>query len=230
MEYNLLGALVVGLMGAGHCFGMCGGLVGAFSSQIPAPQRHQNPLAHRLSFLLVYNLGRIGSYTLAGALAGGLTGGLAFLFDAQSLLLVMRFVAGVMMIVLGLYIAKIWAGVTALENLGRVLWKRLEPVGRRMLPLDTQLKSFSAGAVWGWLPCGLVYSTLTWSVASGSALQGALIMLCFGLGTLPALLSAGIAAKTLANWLQNRTVRWLSGALLVAFGLQTLYIGVAQLG
>jgi hypothetical protein len=86
-----------------------------------------------------------------------------------------------------------------------------------------------AGFIWGWLPCGLVYSTLTWSVASGSASQGALIMLAFGLGTLPALLSAGMAAKRLAAWVQKKTVRLLSGLLLIAFGGQTLYIALAQL-
>ncbi|GAB1153567.1 MAG: hypothetical protein WStaPseu_37030 [Shewanella algae] len=86
-----------------------------------------------------------------------------------------------------------------------------------------------AGMVWGWLPCGLVYSTLTWAVASGSAGQGALIMLCFGLGTLPALLSAGVAAKALADWAQKRAVRLIAGLLLVGFGIQTLYIALAQL-
>ncbi|QYK07160.1 sulfite exporter TauE/SafE family protein [Shewanella zhangzhouensis] len=230
MDYSLSGAFLVGLMGGVHCFGMCGGLLGAFSSQIPAPARHDNPLAHRLGFLLSYNGGRIASYTLAGAIAGGATGGLSLLFDAGHLTLFLRFLAGIMMILLGLYVAKIWSGVVFIETLGKGLWRVIQPFGKRLLPIDTRAKAILAGSVWGWLPCGLVYSTLTWSVASANPLDGALIMLFFGLGTLPALLSVGVAAKSLMGWLQRRAVRWLSGALLMAFGVQTLYIGVAQLG
>ncbi|MBT1445914.1 sulfite exporter TauE/SafE family protein [Shewanella sp. JM162201] len=230
MDYSLYSAFLVGLMGGAHCFGMCGGLVGAFSSQIPAPGRLQNPLSHKLTFLLAYNGGRIASYTAAGAIAGGAAGGLTLLFDAGHFTLALRFIAGVMMILLGLHIAKLWGGLLAIENLGKWLWQYLQPLSKRLLPINTPGRALSAGMVWGWLPCGLVYSTLTWSVASASALDGALIMLFFGLGTLPALLSAGLAAKTLASWLQKRAVRVLGGALLIAFGVQTLYIGIAQLG
>ena len=229
MDYNLTGACLVGLMGAGHCFGMCGGLVGAFSSQLPPARRGQNPLAQQLSFLLPYNLGRILSYSLAGALVGGSAAGLGMLFDIDIYLLILRLVAGVMMIAMGLYIARIWVGLVQIERLGQGLWRLLKPLSQKLLPVTHPGQALLAGMVWGWLPCGLVYSTLTWAVASGSAKQGALIMLCFGLGTLPALLSAGVAAKALADWAQKRAVRLLAGLLLVGFGVQTLYIALAQL-
>ncbi|MGI2854177.1 sulfite exporter TauE/SafE family protein [Shewanella algae] len=229
MDYNLTGAFLVGLMGAGHCFGMCGGLVGAFSSQLPPARPNQNPLAQQLSFLLPYNLGRILSYSLAGALVGGSAAGLGMLFDIDIYLLILRLVAGVMMIAMGLYIARIWVGLVQIERLGQGLWRLLKPLSQKVLPVTHPGQALLAGMVWGWLPCGLVYSTLTWAVASGSAKQGALIMLCFGLGTLPALLSAGVAAKALADWAQKRAVRLFAGLLLVGFGVQTLYIALAQL-
>ncbi|MDD8058494.1 MULTISPECIES: sulfite exporter TauE/SafE family protein [Shewanella] len=227
IEYNVGGAFLVGLMGAAHCFGMCGGLIGAFSANIP--NRGTNQLANQLTFLLSYNLGRITSYTLAGAFVGASASALGHLFDADTYLLVLRIFAGIMMICTGLYIAQIWSGIVHIERLGKILWRYLQPLTHKVLPIKHPRQALLAGMVWGWLPCGLVYSTLTWSVASGSALQGGLIMFAFGLGTLPALLAAGVAAKTLANWVQKKAVRLLSGLLLVLFGLQTLYIAFSQL-
>ncbi|MGL5047671.1 MAG: sulfite exporter TauE/SafE family protein [Shewanella sp.] len=228
IEYNLTGAFLVGMMGAAHCFGMCGGLVGAFSAQIPHA-KNVNLLAHQLKYLLSYNLGRMLSYTFAGGLVGASSAGLGHLFELDIYLIVLRVIAGLMMIATGLYIAKIWVGIVQIERVGQWLWVYLKPIAQRLVPIKNAPQALIAGCVWGWLPCGLVYSTLTWSVASGSASQGALIMLAFGLGTLPALLSAGIAAKSLAAWVQKKTVRVLSGLLLIAFGGQTLYIALAQL-
>lgn len=228
MEYNVTGAFLVGLMGAAHCFGMCGGLVGAFSAQLPKATQG-NALAHQLSFLLSYNLGRISSYTLAGAIVGASSAGLGHLFEIDSYLLVLRIIAGAMMIATGLYIAKIWVGIVHIERIGQWFWHYLKPIAQRLIPITSPQKALLAGCIWGWLPCGLVYSTLTWSVASGSALQGALIMLAFGIGTLPALLSAGVAAKQLATWVAKKSVRLFSGFLLIGFGLQTLYIALSQL-
>ena len=227
IEYNYLGAFVVGLMGAAHCFGMCGGLIGAFSTNLP--KQPGNQLANQLSFLLSYNLGRVISYTIAGALVGGSASALGQLFAVDNYLLYLRFFAGIMMILTGLYIAQIWFGIVYIETLGKGLWKILQPLTKRVLPIKHPSQAVLAGMVWGWLPCGLVYSTLTWSVASGSALKGGIIMFAFGLGTLPALLTAGLAAKTLASWVQTKAVRLVSGLLLVIFGLQTIYVAMQQL-
>ncbi|MDO6775698.1 sulfite exporter TauE/SafE family protein [Shewanella sp. 3_MG-2023] len=227
IEYNVWGAFLVGLMGAAHCFGMCGGLVGAFASNLP--NTASNQLANQLSFLLSYNLGRILSYTLAGALAGASTAALGYMFDLDNYLIGLRIFAGIMMIATGLYIAQLWFGIVQIEKVGKMLWRFLKPLANKLLPIKHKHQAVMAGIIWGWLPCGLVYSTLTWAVAAGNALDGALIMLAFGLGTLPALLSAGVAAKTLAQWVQKKQVRMTSGILIVVFGLQTIYIAIMQL-
>ncbi|MGS0730697.1 sulfite exporter TauE/SafE family protein, partial [Shewanella sp. 0m-11] len=116
-----------------------------------------------------------------------------------------------------------------IERLGKWLWQYISPIANKFIPIKNKRHAFIAGSLWGWLPCGLVYSMLTWSVAAGNALDGALIMFAFGIGTLPALLSAGIAASTFSRWVQKRAVRIISGIALVGFGLQTLYIAIAQL-
>ncbi|WP_299804885.1 sulfite exporter TauE/SafE family protein [uncultured Shewanella sp.] len=227
-DYSLIGAFIVGVMGAGHCIGMCGGLVGALSANMPKTPGG-NALVSQLGYLLSYNTGRIMSYAIAGALIGGSASALGVLFDADSYLLVLRVFAGLMMIVTGLYIAQIWAGVVQIERIGKWLWQYISPIANKFIPIKNRSHAFIAGALWGWLPCGLVYSMLTWAVAAGNPLEGALIMLFFGLGTLPALLSAGIAASSFSRWVQKKTVRIVGGLTLIAFGGQTLYIAIKQL-
>lgn len=227
-DYSLVGAFLVGIMGAGHCIGMCGGLVGALSANIP--QRNgSNTLVDQLGYLFSYNSGRIISYTAAGALVGLSTNALGLLFNVDLYLLVLRIFAGIMMIITGLYIAQIWSGVVQIERLGKGLWKLVSPLANRFIPIKSKPHAFIAGGLWGWLPCGLVYSMLTWAVAAGNALDGALIMAAFGLGTLPALLSAGVAASTFSRWVQKGAVKKVSGMLLIAFGLQTIYVAIGQL-
>lgn len=227
-DYSLVGAFLVGIMGAGHCIGMCGGLVGALSANIPQ-KNGSNTLVDQLGYLFSYNSGRIISYAAAGALVGLSTNALGLLFNVDLYLLVLRIFAGIMMIITGLYIAQIWSGVVQIERLGKGLWKLVSPLANRFIPIKSKPHAFIAGGLWGWLPCGLVYSMLTWAVAAGNALDGALIMAAFGLGTLPALLSAGVAASTFSRWVQKGAVKKVSGMLLIAFGLQTIYVAIGQL-
>lgn len=228
MEYSLAGAFVVGLMGAGHCLGMCGGLVGALSTQIPINHQY-NRLAQLLKYQLSYSGGRIFSYMLAGAICGGIANGLGYVFDATIYLIGLRIFAAMMMIITGLYIAQIWFGLIKIETLGQGLWRQLKPFATKILPIMNLKQAFVAGTLWGWLPCGLVYSMLTWSVASHSVIDGATIMLAFGLGTFPALLLTGLAAKKMALVLQHKSIKLISGLILIGFGIQTLYIALAQL-
>src|SRR5690606_24393006 len=138
---------------------------------------------------LAYNVGRIASYALAGAAFGYIGSRLLTLTpDAR---LVARLVAGGFMVALGLYLTGWWRLLGALERAGGRLWRHLEPIGRRFLPVDHPGKAFLVGMVWGWLPCGMVYAALAWSLTAGSALEGAALMGAFGAGTLPALLAAG---------------------------------------
>ncbi|WOT03622.1 sulfite exporter TauE/SafE family protein [Shewanella youngdeokensis] len=227
-NYSLLGAFIVGIMGAGHCISMCGGLVGALSANLPQTMAN-NRLVEQLGYLFSYNSGRMISYTCAGALVGASTQALGWLFNIDQYLLLLRLLAALMMILTGLYIAQVWSGVIQLERVGKWLWSIIAPVANKFVPIKNKLHAFVAGALWGWLPCGLVYSMLTWAVAAGNPIDGALIMAAFGLGTLPALLSAGIAASTFSHWVQKSVVRKISGMVLIGFGFHTLYIAIGQL-
>ena len=151
----------------------------------------------------------------AGAL-GTTSAFLSHLFPAEKILYVL---ANLVLVALGLHLAGIWSGVLILEAAGGGVWKRLQPVFKKLVPIQTVPQAFAAGMVWGWLPCGLVYSVLIAALASGSALQGGLTMLAFGLGTLPNLLLMGLFASQLQRFLGRRGVRLAAGLIIVALGL-----------
>jgi len=216
LEFSLTAAFLVGLLGGGHCVGMCGGIVGAVTMTLPGSKP-------KLPFVLAYNLGRIGSYTLAGIIAGAVGASSFFLEHVLPVEKVLYALASMMLVLLGLYLAGIWRVLTRLEALGGRLWQHLQPYSKRLLPVRTLPQSLLLGVLWGWLPCGLVYSVLVAAVASGSPWQGGLLMLAFGLGTLPTLLAMGMTAVRLKHLLQNLWFRRLSGLLIAGFGLLALY-------
>jgi sulfite exporter TauE/SafE len=217
-ETTLLAVFLAGLVGGGHCAGMCGGIVGALSAGAGS----------RLPLHLAYNAGRIASYTLAGAIAGAL-GGMVLYYDVLPLQLALYVLANLMLILLGLYLAGWSSLVTRLEAAGRRLWRHISPLTTRFLPVDTAPRAFTVGTLWGWLPCGLTYSVLAIALVSGGAANGAALMFAFGLGTLPNLLLAGWLLRRARSWFQGRMVRWVSGGLVLGFGIAGL-ANAAQLG
>lgn len=210
---QLVSALILGLLGGGHCLGMCGGLMGALTLAIPAEQR-----GRRVRLLLGYNLGRIFSYAAAGLLIG-LAG---WAVASSPAAMALRVVAALLLICMGLYLAGWWSGLTRIEALGRGLWRLIQPLTRRFMPVSSVPRALILGALWGWLPCGLVYSTLLWAASQGNALDSALLMFAFGLGTWPVLLATGLAAERLTALLRKRGVRIAGGLLVILFGLWTL--------
>ncbi len=218
----LLPGLLVGFLGSGHCLVMCGGIVSALQMMMP-----DQSLAKKLKLQLALSAGRLFSYALFGALAGYL--GLQAMILAGVGKPILQLLSGLMLLLMALYISRLWTGLTALEALGKTLWRQIQPLAARLLPLNSTSKAFAYGLCWGYLPCGLVYSALAGSLASGSALQGALWMLAFGLGTLPALLFAGQAAGTLQQWKNKAVVRYSVALILAAYGLQTIYLALHRL-
>jgi sulfite exporter TauE/SafE len=217
VEVTYLAAFTVGLFGGVHCVGMCGGIVGALSFGLPEQARGR--FSTLFPYLFNYNLGRLISYTVAGGLVGGvaaLATNLTGLHQAQT---VLQVIAGLFMVAMGLYLGGWWYGMNRLERLGARAWQLLEPFGRKLLPVQRPSQALVMGLVWGWLPCGLVYSALIWAISAGSALEGALLLLSFGLGTLPNLFAMGVVAGKLTSFLRRPPVMHLAGALVVLIGI-----------
>jgi len=212
-------AFITGLLGGVHCFGMCGGIVGALTLNTAQDKKNQGSL---LAISLGYNVGRIAGYIVAGAIVGFLGSTLIDLTGIQAAKQTLSIIASIFMIALGLYLAGIWNGISKIEYIGGHLWKRIQPFTRQFMPVISYKQAIPLGFLWGWLPCGLVYTALIWTLSSGGAIQGALIMLAFGLGTLPNLLAMGVIATRLAKWVRNPKIRMLAGLFVVAMGIATL--------
>jgi sulfite exporter TauE/SafE len=220
-ELGYLSAFVVGLLGGAHCAGMCGGIVGALAFGLP--EKIRNNLTSTLIYQVGYNFGRITSYVIAGGIMGGLGMLLAEVIPIYPVQQGLLLLAAVFMILLGLYLGGWWMGLARIESLGGALWSKIEPFARRLLPVRTPAQSWILGLVWGWIPCGLVYSMLVWTVSAGSVAKGAGLMLAFGLGTLPNLFAMGMVAGSLARWSKDVRVRRVAGLMVIGFGLYALW-------
>jgi len=231
VEISYITAFFAGLLGGVHCLGMCGGIVGALTFGIkqdgegipvngPAPTKSSK---NQFPYILAYNGGRLFSYTIAGLLVGGISMLAANLPVLNNIQYILQIFAAVFMIALGLYIGGWWFGLRKIEKAGGMIWKRIEPISRQFIPVKSPFQAFILGTLWGWLPCGLVYTILIWSISIGNAIEGGLLMLSFGLGTLPLLLAMGVFATSLSSFIRKNWVRALAGGIIIAFGVFSLF-------
>jgi len=217
LEISYFAAFLVGLLGGVHCIGMCGGIVATLGMGLPEEKRMR--WASQLPYLISYNSGRLISYTVAGLLVGGAGAWVGDLLLLQQAKLVLQTVAGLFMVALGLYLGGWWFGLTRVEKIGGLLWRYIGPFARSLLPIRSTTQALMMGLVWGWLPCGLVYSVLIWAISAGGAIEGGLLLLSFGLGTLPNLFAMGLVAGKISGWIRRPAVTRLAGMVVVLMGL-----------
>jgi sulfite exporter TauE/SafE len=215
-DAGLAAIFLVGLLGGTHCVGMCGGIVGALAAQ-------QANGSRAWPIHLAYNFGRIFSYTMAGALVGAI-GGLGIAFGPVAWVQLGFYVlANLMLVALGFYLMGFQRTLAFAERSGQSIWRRIQPFTATFLPVRGVAQALPLGMLWGWLPCGLVYSVLAMAMVSGSVSRGALAMLVFGLGTLPNLLLAGFLFSRFKRFAQAPAARVIAGLLVLGFGLYGLY-------
>ena len=214
---SLVAAAVAGLAASGHCLGMCGGIAGAL-----AMRRPQATFGTKLGLALAYNLSRIASYAAAGALAGLLGRTLLAAVDVAPLSIAFRVLAGLIMLAAAARLLFGWRLLDPLESAGAGLWRRVAPWAGRQGRAGGLGGAVGLGLAWGWLPCGMTYSMLLLATTTASAAMGAAVMLAFGAGTLPSMVTATVAFERIARTLSSRaTLRNVAGVLLLAFGLWT---------
>ncbi|MFV0574719.1 MAG: sulfite exporter TauE/SafE family protein [Vibrio sp.] len=222
MNPDWLAAFFIGVLGAGHCMGMCGGIASLMNlGNVPSQQSWLNPL--------FYNFGRIASYTLIGAIVGGSISSIASYAELNASLAWLRILSSIFMVVLALYIGKWWQGLLAIEKLGQHVWQYISPFGHKLLPIKHPLYAIPFGFIWGWLPCGMVYSMLTWSAAAGNAINGAAAMFFFGLGTLPVMFAVGFGATKFNEIVKSVTFRRIGAIILLFYALFQLYQGIVRI-
>ncbi len=221
---QVFAALTTALVGGLHCAGMCGGFIGALQLNRP-PQVPASRLA------LGYHAGRITSYTLAGVLVGQL-GGVLYASQVLPIQVGLLIAGSLMLLLIGLTMFGAGARwMKSIEVVGLWLWKRISPFARKVYPPRSLQQAYVAGLAWGWIPCGMVYGVLPLALVAGGAWQGALVMLAFGLGTLPNLVAVDVAVHAVGRGVGTRDglmaraavwIRPLAGALIVLFGVSGL--------
>lgn len=221
MSHTPLLALLVGFFSSLHCFAMCGSIISALSFSLPADIRENK--ARMAVFILAYNSGRLFSYAVAGMLAGGIGG--FFIGQANNGYghLLLNLFSSFILVVTALYLAQWLPHFAKIEKLGKPIWQLLEPLGRRLLPIKKRSHAFIFGAIWGWLPCSVVYIAIMWAATNGDLWQGGLLMLAFGIGTLPAMFSAGLLSGTVLHLANSQPWRMRIAVLL-------LFIAAINLG
>lgn len=211
-ELNVATAFLLGLFGSLHCLGMCGGISSAFGFAQKVP----------LATLLTYNLGRVTTYSVLGA-GLGLFGQKAIMVLPEIKLL-LHFLAGFLLIAMGLYISQWWMGLVVIEKMGALVWRQVQPITRHLMPINTPFKALGLGLVWGLLPCGLVYSTLALSLSAANWHLAALMMFSFGLGTMPMMLFSGGVSRQVFSLLRDKNARTVAALVVIAMGVFTFVI------
>ena len=223
MELTFISAFFVGLFSTVHCLGMCGGIIGALTFSLP--EQIRNNRWQLIPYVSAYNIGRIASYSLAGALVGGLGDSILGFLPSYGHLVLQLF-ASILMVGIGLYLAGWFPAFVKIEHIGKPIWKKLEPISQKLIPVKSPVHAFVFGIVWGWLPCGLVYTALIWSATAGSAKDGAFLMLAFGAGTLPAVMIAGILTGWFTRFIRSSYVRPIIGLFIILVALITGYLAL----
>ena len=219
-EFGLLAAFLIGIAGGVHCFGMCGGITIALQAAVPKSRSS-------VPYTIAYHVGRITSYAIAGALAGAV-GGIVSHTSSMGIH-ILSTLSIVLLILLACYIGNWYRGLTVLERAGGTLWRKLQPISKRLIPFPSPFHAVLYGAVWGWLPCGLVYSTLVWSMSSGDWLTGASYMFAFGIGTLPAMLAVSFGASYISPLMQLPITRQITAISLFAYAIFLIFNNIQHI-
>jgi sulfite exporter TauE/SafE len=218
-------AALLGLAASGHCLAMCGGISAALGI-VTARGADGHP---RRGLLAAYQLGRVVSYTLAGLLFATVAGGAIAWLDDASVRTTLRVLAAI--VLLGGALVAFGLLRDTGHAIGRIVWPRLAPLGRKLIPVTTAPRAIAFGMLWGWMPCGFVYTVLLIATLSLDPLRGAATMAAFGLGTVPALLLGALGARKLAGVVARGAVRRTAGVVLLASAALTLaapWIGEAS--
>ena len=217
---QLTAAFVTGLLGSAHCVGMCGGISGLFA--VNAAVRSLKTQAPKA---IAYNVGRILTYAILGVVVALL--GKTMVDSIPKLAAPVRLASGLLIILIGLQLAFNWRLLTPLENAGAKLWRTVAPTAKGLLPVESAGQALGLGLIWGLLPCGLVYSVLLLAASTADPVGGSLVMLAFGLGTMPAMIATGLSASKLSQFTSRNRVG--AGLLIVLIGIATIAMPVMKL-
>lgn len=210
----LLTAVMAGLLGSGHCFGMCGGIAAGLGSTV----------RQGWASAVLFNSGRLMSYAILGAASATILSSVGHVLNVPQWGFVLRLMTAIMILLIGLQFVFGWQLLGGLERLGAKIWKKVLPFALRASAMPGGSGRLLLGLCWGLLPCGLVYSVLLTASSTGTQVGGALVMLAFGLGTLPSMLGMSLSAPVLRQFLADPWSRKLMGLALVFLAILSVIL------
>jgi len=226
----LLTAFLVGFLGSGHCFGMCGGIAAGLGSLTTRDDGDGRKGAKpRALFAFSFNFGRIVSYACLGLVSAWILAGAGKMLNVPQWSMILRFLTALMIFLIGVQFLFNWQALGIIERGGARIWKHILPLAIRASKLPGGSGRLLLGLCWGLLPCGLVYSVLLTASATGSAVSGALVMFAFGVGTLPSMLGMSLAAPALAAMLSDKWTKKLMGAALIFLAVLSVTLMVIRM-
>ena len=225
----LMTAFLVGFLGSGHCFGMCGGIAAGLGT-VPVKASKGDLVDAQPSWTsaFLFNFGRIATYAFLGLIGAFLLGGAGEMLNVPRWSMILRLLTALLIFLIGFQFLFNVRALAIIERGGAKIWNRVLPVAVRVSSLPGGTGRLLVGFCWGFLPCGLVYSVLLTASAAGSPVSGAIVMLAFGLGTLPAMLGMGLAAPALVSLLNDRWARRFLGAALVLLAVLSVSLMAAK--
>ena len=210
-------ALLLGFAASGHCLAMCGGISAALGLAT-GTRADGRP---RIALVVGYQAGRVLSYSIAGALVGGMLGFIVDWLDVDAVRQGLRALSAAALVAAAL------VAFGALRDpgsrIGRLVWPRLAPLGRRLVPVTNFRRALGFGMVWGWMPCGFAYTVIVIAALEHDALRAAATMVAFGIGTAPAMIAVAVGARHAAGFAAGRTGKRVAGVVLVASAALTLF-------
>jgi len=216
----LIGAFLAGLLGGLHCFAMCGGWIAAVARPSGPVELQRSKALH--AGQLATHGGRITTYVLLGA-AFGAAGGAAFAAAVAPVQRGLYIAANGMLLLLAFSLIARETRFGGLERAGLAIFRNLLPIVTKLAPRGGTASRYALGVVWGFTPCALVYGVLPVALLAGSAFNGALVMLAFGVGTLPNLLAAGWTLARSRRWFEDVRFRYAAAAIIAGFAVLGLY-------
>lgn len=217
MIYECLLAFMIGLSSSGHCLMMCGGIASSLSGQLA-----DRAFWPRIGRTLLFHIGRISCYAMLGFFVGDLLR--MAVGTSTTAVFYSRLFTGIMLLIIGSYAAGFGNMVRVIEGRMAFVWQKLQPLVRQFIRVEHYSDAYALGFLWGFLPCGIIYSALMWASSQIGGSSAALLMLCFGLGTIPALFASNLIIQKILSG----STKKLLGIALILFGLWTiasLFIG-----
>lgn len=206
----LSGAFFIGFAAQTHCVGMCGPVIGILG---------MNNSYKRIPAAILYNLGRISTYTLLGVLGGLIATSVA---DITPIQYAIRYIAGAIMIFIALQLFGMPQFLGVIERPFQYIWKPIQRFSQRFFPIRTALGTYTVGMVWGLLPCGAVYGPLAVAMGAGSVAKSAGIMFAFGLGTLPIMIGLAVFGNFVGHFFAKKGVRMIAGIVVLIMAIYYL--------